>query len=69
MKPYYLAAALLLLGLIAPAVGAIELPPPPVGYTWKEIGDLQSAFLIPPGWHFKETRVKETLAYFIKPAK
>lgn len=69
MKRYVLIAAILLGALTgampAPAAGSIELPPAPPGYSWRTIDDIQSAFLVPASWHFKEVRAKGTRSYFI----
>ena len=44
---------------------AIDVPPPPPGFTWEEIPELKAAFLKPNGWFFKQEEQKGTLAYFI----
>ena len=51
--------------LFAHAKSAIDLPPPPSGFTWQEIPELKAAFLRPNGWFFKREESKGTLAYFI----
>jgi len=65
MRLHSLVLTILLLALTAPAAVAVDLPAPPSGYTWKSIDEIKGAFLVPISWHFKETRVKETLAYFL----
>jgi hypothetical protein len=65
MRLHHLVLTLLLLGLVPSAAVAIDVPTPPVGYSWKHIIEIDSAFLVPISWHFKETEVKQTLAYFI----
>lgn len=65
MKTHRLVLTVLLLGLLPAAVGAIDVPTPPVGYTWNHLDKINAAFLVPVSWHFKETQVKETLAYFV----
>lgn len=65
MRRHYPALIILLLGLAAPPAVAVDLPTPPTGYTWKTIDEIQSAFLVPVSWHFKEAKGKETLSYFI----
>jgi hypothetical protein len=44
---------------------AIDVPPPPPGFTWQEIPELKAAFLKPNGWFFKREEQRGTLAYFI----
>jgi len=63
MKQFLLIA--LLSAVAVHTVTAIELPPPPAGFTWQEIPELKAAFLRPDGWFFKAEKNKETLAYFI----
>jgi hypothetical protein len=46
-------------------VAAIDVPPPPPGFTWQEIPELKAAILKPNGWFFKREEQKGTLAYFI----
>jgi hypothetical protein len=65
MRRHHLIITILLLTLAAPAVATAELPTPPSGYQWKSIDEIKASFLIPVSWHFKETKVKETLAYFL----
>lgn len=65
MRLHHLVLAILLLGLIPTAAGAIDLPIAPGGYSWKAIDEIQSAFLVPISWHFKEAKGKETLSWFI----
>jgi hypothetical protein len=63
MKGFLLLA--LFTALFAHSVPAIDLPPPPPGFTWQEIPELKAAFLRPDGWFFKREEGKGTLAYFI----
>lgn len=65
MKREVLIAAVILGVLLAPVAGTIELPPAPAGYLWRSIEDIQSAFLVPASWHFKEVRAKGTRSFFI----
>src|SRR5438445_12096251 len=62
-------AQLILLTLFAvipvQTITAIDVPPPPPGFTWQEIPELKAAFLKPNGWFFKREEQKGTLAYFI----
>src|SRR5580693_4315591 len=62
-------AQLILLALFAvipvQTITAIDVPPPPPGFTWQEIPELKAAFLRPEGWFFKREEGKGTLAYFI----
>jgi hypothetical protein len=62
-------AQLILLALFAvipvQTITAIDVPPPPPGFTWQEIPELKAAFLKPNGWFFKREEQKGTLAYFI----
>lgn len=51
--------------LSAETTAAIDVPPPPPGFTWQEIPELKAAFLRPHGWFFKREEQKGTLAYFI----
>jgi hypothetical protein len=51
--------------ILVQTLSAIELPPPPSGFTWQEIPELKAAFLRPNGWYFKREEEKSTLAYFI----
>lgn len=44
--------ALLVLALLALASSA-ELPIPPEGYAWSELGAIKAALLVPNGWHMK----------------
>ena len=44
---------------------AIDVPPPPPGFSGQEIAELKAAFLKPNGWSFKREEQKGTLAYFI----
>ena len=53
--------AMLILGTIC----AIDVPPPPPGFTWQEIPELKAGILKPNGWFFKREEQKGTLAYFI----
>ena len=48
----------------APAT-AIELPPPPAGYSWEECEEIKGAILVPKGWHFRKVRREEGIAYFV----
>lgn len=57
--------AFLLCLLIASAAFAIELPKAPEGFSWHEVPAISAAFLVPKGWHFREQRDGETLAFFI----
>jgi hypothetical protein len=42
------------LGLfLAASVHAMELPQPPPDLFWKEVPEINAAFLVPNGWHFK----------------
>jgi hypothetical protein len=50
-------------------IAAIDVPPPPPGFTWQEIPELKAAFLKPNGWFFKREEQKATLAYFITKEK
>jgi hypothetical protein len=63
MKQFLLIS--LLTALFVHSVTAIELPPPPPGFTWQEIPELKAAFLLPNGWFFKREENKGTLAYFL----
>src|SRR5438270_4950469 len=62
-------AQLILLTLFAvipvQTITAIDVPPPPPGFTWQEVPELKAAFLKPEGWFFKQENEKGTLAYFI----
>src|SRR5437879_3854759 len=52
--------------LTAPAIYlAIDLPRPPEGFKWREVGAIKGAFLVPHGWHFRAEESKGTLAFFI----
>ena len=51
--------------LIAAAAAAIELPKAPAGFAWHEAPAIRAAFLVPEGWHFREQRDGEALAFFI----
>jgi hypothetical protein len=44
---------------------AIDLPKPPLGFTWQEIPEIKAAFLKPNGWFFRHETQKGTEAYFI----
>jgi hypothetical protein len=44
---------------------AMQLTPPPPGFTWQEIPELKAAFLKPNGWFFKKEVQNGTFAYFI----
>jgi hypothetical protein len=51
--------------LVVCTITAIDVPPPPTGFTWQEISELKAALLRPNGWFFKRQENKGTLAYFI----
>jgi hypothetical protein len=63
MKKFFLLT--LFATLFVYAVPAIDLPPPPTGFTWQEIPELKAAILRPDGWFFRREQNKGTLAYFI----
>lgn len=65
MRLHNLVLVILLPALLPLAAGAIELPKAPSGYSWKAMDEIQSAFLVPISWHFKETTGKETRSFFI----
>lgn len=60
-----LALVTLLLTLSVDTIAAVDVPPPPPGFTWQEIPELKAAFLKPNGWFLKREEQKGTLAYFI----
>ena len=64
-KLVLLALLTLFVTLSAQTIVAIDVPPPPPGFTWQEIPELKAAFLKPNGWFFKREEQKGTLAYFI----
>ncbi|HTO05550.1 MAG TPA: hypothetical protein VMR86_00695, partial [Myxococcota bacterium] len=47
------------------AGGSRKLPPPPAGYTWREINELHAAVLVPTGWFFKSERGEGVFAAFV----
>ena len=51
--------------LLAATVQAMELPGPPLGFSWREAPEIKAAFLMPNGWHFKRDAQGKTLAFFI----
>jgi len=51
--------------LLAASVLAMELPPPPAGFSWKDVPEISAAFLMPKGWHFKREVQGDTLGLFI----
>ena len=60
-----LALLTLFVALSVQTIAAVDVPPPPPGFTWQEIPELKAAFLKPSGWFFKREEQKGTLAYFI----
>jgi hypothetical protein len=57
--------SIIILVAIASVAFAMDLPPTPTGFTWKEIPEIKAAFLVPKGWYFKREATDKTLAYFI----
>ncbi len=57
---------LLIALLLAPfSAAALEIPPPPDGYSWASCPEIKGAFLMPMGWYFKKEQQGDTLGYFI----
>ena len=46
-------------------IAAVDVPPPPPGFTWQEVPELKAAFLKPNDWFFKREEQNGTLAFFI----
>jgi hypothetical protein len=63
MKKFVLLVALAT--LIVQTSSAIDVPAPPLGFTWQEVPELKAAFLKPNGWFFKREEGKGTLAFLI----
>ena len=49
----------------APASGRPVPLRAPAGFTWKEIGSIKAAFLVPNGWHFREEEKPGAHDFFI----
>lgn len=64
-KLVLLALLIFFVTLSVQTIAAIDVPPPPPGFTWQEIPELKAAFLKPNGWFFNREEQKGTLAYFI----
>jgi hypothetical protein len=65
-EPMKKAALIILFAMLSlQTMSAIDVPPPPPGFTWQEIPELKAALLKPNGWFFKREEQKGTLAYFI----
>lgn len=65
MKNLALALFTLVVALLVQNIAAVDVPPPPPGFTWQEIPELKAAILKPKGWFCKREEQKGTLAYFL----
>jgi hypothetical protein len=64
MIPGILASVAAALFLSAVPAGD-DLPAAPAGLAWKRIDAVRAAFLVPEGWHFKQEKNGDTIAFFI----
>ncbi len=55
---------ILLCGMVHPG-RAIELPEAPPGYSWRQVGELKAAFLVPGGWRFAPDRTANRVTFHI----
>lgn len=44
---------------------ALDLPPAPDGFSWREAAEIKGALLVPSGWKFSTEKAKGTLVYYV----